>query len=561
MLDEEGGKRPGGQQEMPANEELEERVESSAEEEEEDDEAEPAQRESALVQLLPLPAGPALVLRSGLPSPMALPVALLSFFLLLLLVGLVLWSRARDTGAGLPPGPPPLPGLGNLLQALLRLKDQYGPVFTVRLGPTPVVVLCGAQAVREALVDQADAFGGRADVAISEKTNRGYGIAFSQGERWRTLRRFALTTLRDLGLGRRSLEEGIQEEVGCRERELQSTCGTPFDPTFPICRSTANIVCSVVFGRRFHYQEEDFRTFLGLLAENLKQMDTFWVQAYGLFPALLRHLPGPHNRLFEVFEKQKESVARVVKEHQDSLDTAQPRDFIDASLIRRQQEQGDPHTEFNQENLLNSALDIFFAGMETPSTTLRYGLLMLLKFPQVTELIQQEIDQVVGPERRPCLGDRPRMPYTEAALHEIQRFAGIMPLGVPRAVTQDTEFRGYHIPKLAPLHQAQTAAPRSLDLLCRYRTLRALISEPPTLSAGAAHAQERLWPRAELFLYLTWLLQRFSPTSPLPPAALHLQPRNSGFGKQPPPFQLILQPRQHYRPKDTSRPDSPPPLA
>lgn len=42
----------------------------------------------------------------------------------------------------------------------LQLKDQYGPVFTVRLGPTPLVVLCAAQTVREALVDQADAFRG-----------------------------------------------------------------------------------------------------------------------------------------------------------------------------------------------------------------------------------------------------------------------------------------------------------------------------------------------------------------------------------------------------------------
>ncbi|KAM4800554.1 cytochrome P450 2B6-like [Urocitellus parryii] len=499
----------------------------------------------------------------------------------------------------------------------LQLKDHYGPVFTVRLGPTPVVVLCGAQAVRETLVDQADAFGGRKDLAIFEKTHRGYGeaggerIAFSQGERWRTLRRFALTTLRDLGLGRRSLEERILGEVGCLERELERTCGEslgredtpttadlglsaeeslqkssveinfpfscrpvylvtgqkipalqerPLTPTFTIRRSTANIICSVVFGSRFHHQDENFKTFLGLLAENLKQMDTCWVQ-------------------------------------------------------------GDPHSEFNQENLLNSALDIFFAGLETTSTTLRYGLLILLKFPQVTELIQQEIDRVVGPGRWPCLGDRPRMPYTEAALHEIQRFADIMPLGVPRAVTRDTEFCGYHIPKReaiwrlrtgatapGPPHSGHTvvtggnrhrsalggsgsdAAPRCLDLLRRYRTLRALISEPPTLSAyprllrvggspssaprpslpadlGTAHS--RRMPRmpgrgsgpAQLFLYLTWLLQRFSPTSPRPPAALHLQPRDSGFGKQPPPFQLILQPRQHYRPKDTSRPDSPPPLA
>ncbi|XP_077889473.1 cytochrome P450 2B4 [Ictidomys tridecemlineatus] len=496
--------------------------------------------------------------------------------------------KGLETGRGGTWEPQTLRGLGNLLQlpgapllqALLRthsgqalgssglkvtflslqLKDQYGPVFTVRLGPTPVVVLCGAQAVREAPVNQADAFGGRADLAISEKTNRGYGIAFSQGERWRTLRRFALTTLRDLGLGRRSLEERIQEEVGCLERELERTCGeslggegawcthvcvsyrvvargggTPLDPTFPIRRSTANIICSVVFGRRLHYQDEDFKAFLGLLAEHLKQMDTCWVQAYGLFPALLRHLPGPHNRLFEVFEKQKEFVARVVKEHQVSLDPAQPRDFIDAFLIRMQQEQGDPHTEFNQENLLSSALDIFFAGMETTSTTLRYGLLILLKFPQVTELIQQEIDQVVGPERRPCLRDRPRMPYTEAALHEIQRLADIMPLGVPRAVTRDTEFHGYHIPKgttvFPLLHSVLHDPDQFQDPSCfqpqRFLDAGGAFRRSPAFlpfSAGRRACPGEALARAELFLYLTWLLQRFSPTSPLPPSALPAAP-------------------------------------
>ncbi|XP_057568216.1 cytochrome P450 2F3-like isoform X4 [Hippopotamus amphibius kiboko] len=55
-------------------------------------------------------------------------------------------------------------------------------------------------------------------------------------------------------------------------------CDTPFNPTFLICRSISNIIYSVIFGHRVDYQDEDCEMFLGLLAENLKLVDTFWVQ-------------------------------------------------------------------------------------------------------------------------------------------------------------------------------------------------------------------------------------------------------------------------------------------
>ncbi|KAG8511370.1 Cytochrome P450 2B11 [Galemys pyrenaicus] len=277
---------------------------------------------------------------------------------------------------------------------------------------------------------------------------------------------------------------------------------------------------------------------------------------YSLFPALLRHLPGPHNRLFEVFEKQKEFVALVVKEHEASLDPAQPRDFIDAFLIRMRQEQGDPHTEFNQENLLNSALDIFFAGMETTSTTLRYGLLILLKYPQVTELVQQEIDRVVGPGRRPCLGDRPQMPYTEAVLHEIlrERWASRRKSTFRCCLGNSCEHLAQLLPQgtmVFPMLHSVLHDPDWFQDPCSFWPERfldangAFQKNPAFLpfSAGRRACPGEPLAQAELFLYLTWLLQRFSPSSPLPPAALDLQPQESGFGKQPPPFELILQPR------------------
>lgn len=68
--------------------------------------------------------------------------------------------------------------------------------------------------------------------------------------------------------------------------------------------------------------------------------------------------------------------------------------------------------------------------------------------------VQEEIDAVVGPGRAPCMEDRLRMPYTNAAIHELQRIPRASIESFPRMTTQDVEFRGHTIPKvtLGALH-------------------------------------------------------------------------------------------------------------
>ncbi|KAF7469246.1 Hypothetical predicted protein [Marmota monax] len=100
---------------------------------------------------------------------------------------LIAWKRINKRGK-LPPGPTPIPFLGNLLQispnapfqCFMKLRKKYGPMFTVYLGPRPVVILCGHELVKEALVDRADEFSGRGEMATLDKNFQGHVLTFNE---------------------------------------------------------------------------------------------------------------------------------------------------------------------------------------------------------------------------------------------------------------------------------------------------------------------------------------------------------------------------------------------
>ncbi|XP_030074575.1 cytochrome P450 2F3 [Microcaecilia unicolor] len=491
---------------------------------------------------------------------MALSV-ILSVLLVILISCFMVYSKWQKTGK-LPPGPIHLPFVGNMLQvdindlikSLVKLSEKYGPIYTFYLGSRPTVVLCGYEILKEALVDNAEVFSGRGDFPAVQQYSKGNGIVYGTGERWRQLRRFAITTLKNFGMGKRSLEERVKEEAQYLIAELQKTNGKPFDPTFAFSSAGSNIICSLVFGDRFDYKDQEFLTLLHLINNSWHIMSSTWGQLLFVFPKIMRYLPGPHRQIYKNYVKLGAFVAKRLKKNKETLDTNNLRDFIDCFLVKVEQEKNNCNTHFNYETMLKTTVNVFFAGTETVGSTLRYGFRILLRHPEVETKVQEEIDQVIGRNRSPCMEDRNRMPYTDAVIYEILRFADIVPMSVPHTVTRNIKFRGYDLPEglnVMPLictsqyDPVKFKNPRSfdpnhfLDENGRFKKNDAFMA----FSAGKRVCLGEGLAQMELFIFLTTILQNFKLKPLMNPKDIDITPESSGLGNIPRPYRLCVLPR------------------
>ncbi|KAI5941173.1 Cytochrome P450 2C8 [Manis javanica] len=314
------------------------------------------------------------------------------------------------------------------------------------MGPKKVVVLSGYETVKDALVNYGDQFGERSQVPIFERLFEGKGIAFSHGEAWKTMRRFSLTTLRNFGMGKRIIEDTIIEECQHLVQNFESHRGKPFEVKTIMNASVANVIVSVLFGKRFDYQDTQFLRLLSLIGENVKLIGSPRIVLFNMFP-VLGFLLKSHKTVLRNRDELFSFIRMTFLDHRHKLDKNDLRSFIDAFLVRQEEEKYTSTDYFSDDNLVALVSNLFVAGTETTASTLRWGLLLMMRYPEVQKKVSDEITKVVG-SAQPRIAHRTQMPYTDAVIHEVQRFANILPTGLPHATTTNTTFKNYYIPKV-----------------------------------------------------------------------------------------------------------------
>uniref|UniRef100_A0A669QZF9 Uncharacterized protein n=1 Tax=Phasianus colchicus TaxID=9054 RepID=A0A669QZF9_PHACC len=266
------------------------------------------------------------------------------------------------------------------------LSETYGPVFTVQLGMRKVVVLSGYDTVKEALVNHADAFAGRPKIPILEKTGKGKGLIFARGEHWKVMRRFTLTTLRDFGMGKKAIEDHVVEEYGYltlieekSRRQLQDR--KPLEMTQLMNSAIANVIVSILIGKRFDYEDPTFKRLVSLMDENMK---LFGSPSVSVIDIVIIVLPKAFPQIFLLLYTFNPSLTFVYEFF--SLFSKMKKfvlEYLTGIIALFFQENGKGNTFFDNENLIEVVRNLFIAGMDTTATTLRWGLLLMMKYPEI----------------------------------------------------------------------------------------------------------------------------------------------------------------------------------
>ncbi|XP_061086095.1 cytochrome P450 2K1-like isoform X1 [Conger conger] len=468
----------------------------------------------------------------GLLPQMPPPLTLLGVVLVLFL----LYLLCSTPGPGKdPPGPRPLPLLGNLLHldlkrlhvSLCELSKKYGSVFTVHLGPKKVVVLAGYRTVKQALVNYAEEFGDREILPIFRDIYKEHGVIFANGNSWKEMRRFSLSTLRDFGMGKRGSEERIIEESRHLIKVFDNFKGEPFNTVQPVNYSVSNIICAIMYGSRFDYADATFQNMVNRANENVRILGSVEIQVYNAFPWLrwcCSWLLVNRTQTLKNAKSNIEEIIGLVLGLKDTLNPQDLRGFVDAFLVRQQEESDQPGSYFHNNNLKFTVGNLFAAGTDTTATTLRWGLLLMAKYPHIQDQVQEELNQVIG-DREPRMEDRRNLPYTDAVIHEIQRVANIVPLSIPHTTSCDVTFRGYFIKKgtiVIPLltsvlqDEEEWETPHSFNPGHFLDEKGCFIKRDAFMpfSAGRRSCLGESLARMELFLFFTFLLQRFRFTPP-----------------------------------------------
>ncbi|XGW17378.1 hypothetical protein V3C99_002185 [Haemonchus contortus] len=475
-----------------------------------------------------------------------------------------------------PPGPFPLPLIGNIhniMLAKLQMKGiidlmkvwqkEYGNVITIWLGPIPSVHLLDFETAKQEMLSNGAAYTDRFVPYMLDVRREGRGTAFSNGEFWADHRRFTLRTLRDFALKNSVMEERIMDEVTSNLYKLEKImvngqAKVKANEFFDVI--VGSVINRILFSESF--TEENMAEYFAVkhrfddMINNSTALDMSlekWTRNMPFLKKRWEALIKPQDDLLNFLRKRINQRKEDIASGKHALDE-NGKDFVDAFFIKMEKDRREgkhPSQSYKEDELLYDIFDLWIAGQETTTITLMWGMMHLIKNPDVMDKIRSELIAITNSNRSISLSDQDQAQYLNWTILEIHRLASILNLNLFRKTKEKGFVGGHHVPADTPI-----AAELTMIMNDEKHFQEANKFDPERYARGGKALEQRVIPfglgkrscigetlaKAELFLILANLISRYDMAED-PEAPIDLKTSSPiGMMHRPKNFNIILKP-------------------
>jgi ferulate-5-hydroxylase len=248
--------------------------------------------------------------------------------------------------------------------------------------------------------------------------------------------------------------QSVRDEVDHAVRTVSNNIGNPVNIGELVFNLTKNIIYRAAFGSSSREGQDEF---IGILQEFSKLFGAFniadFVPCFGAIDP-----QGLNARLVKARKALDSFIDKIIDEHmQKKKDVGdEETDMVDELLafyseeakLNNESDDLQSSIKLTKDNIKAIIMDVMFGGTETVASVIEWAMSELIKSPEDLKEVQQELDEVVGLNRRVEEFDFGKLTYLKCALKETLRLHPPIPL-LPHETSENTTVNGYFIPKRA----------------------------------------------------------------------------------------------------------------
>ncbi|KAF9448530.1 cytochrome P450 [Macrolepiota fuliginosa MF-IS2] len=362
----------------------------------------------------------------------------------------ILSSRRQSKKGVFPPGPKPLPFIGNVLDLItaepwlmyMRWEKEFNSkIFNLTIAGKRMFILNSLEDVVELLEKRAGIYSDRVWLPLVEMS----GWTFNTGlmphnERWKQERRIFQQTFKRESVAQFQPTQSTKVHTMLRQLLVDPENFAAYYKTL-----SAAVILDIMYGYEVQPKNDHIiQVVQRAIRRLIENGDNPSVAALNAFP-VLRHLPRwfPGTEFHKIVDDCREYTQGMLNIPFEYVRTSIREGSLKESVVRTLLETN----IVGEESVKGIAGTAFSAGTDTVLSALECFFFAMALHPEKQRKAQAEIDRIVGSDRLPTFRDRDSLPYVEAIYREMFRWLPPFPMTVPHVAQEEDVYQGYYIPK------------------------------------------------------------------------------------------------------------------